>query len=225
MRNIVKKMIKPLIFSATACLVCMGSSAWAGVSLNLPKNVNIVAENGKKIKIVKKASLPDGENQIVIQFQGEVGLKRNDTDFLTSDAFVIRFNASNQELELVIPHIGRRLEFDIWNKDPDIRILDKADREINFKFARLKKNGFQVFRDYDVELQAFNQTGSPAAMPSLVNRQPAVPVYSAPAFNSGTTGYQPQGNNSGMVEHMLEYWYQQADEATRERFRQRINNQ
>ncbi|NWH06205.1 YccT family protein [Desulfobacter latus] len=226
MRKIAKKLIRYCIIGGTSCFICTsGPPAWADVTMNLPEKIAIVAENGKNTKINKKIALPDGDNQIVIQFQGELSRKHadEDADFENSDAFVIRFNASNQALRMVIPRIKRLLELEKWNKKPDIRILDSAGRELDIQIARLKIDGFQIFRNYETELEAFNKTDSPAALNTLstvsgdyVPNTVPVPAVS-PKHRS-----QPQGKTD-MAEDMLEYWYQQADEETKARFKQRIN--
>lgn len=233
MNKSVKKMIKHCILGTAACLICSGNPAWAGVTLQIPSNITIVAENGKKANIGKEASLPDGDNQIVVQFQGDLSKKHADenSDFECSDTFVVRFNASSQSLKMVIPRIKRLLELDKWNKSPNIRILDSGNRDLDIRVARLEKDGFQVFRDYEAELNAFNKTDSPAALSTLssgyqdtVSKPVPAAAATSPKYQPRQPQAQPQGK-SGMAEDMLEYWYQQADEQTKARFKQRINKQ
>lgn len=217
MRKIVKTMIRLWIIGGTVCLIFTGNPAWGNVTLQLPQNITIVAENGKNTNIDNSASLPDGDNQIVIQFQGELSRKHadEDADFEYSDIFVVRFNASNQPLQMVTPRIKRLPELEKWNKKPDIRLVDSAGRDLDVQIARLEKDGIQVFRNYETELEAFNKTDSPAALNTLSSlSRGSVPP---PKHQS-----QPQGK-SEMAEDMLEYWYQQADEQVKARFKQRIN--
>lgn len=226
MRKITKKMIRYWIISGTSCLICSGSPAWADVTLEIPKNIIIVAENGKNTNINKKASLPDGDNQIVVQFQGDLGSNYTDADFEHSDTFVVRFNASNQQLTMAIPRIKRLPELERWNKKPDIRILDSAKRDLDIQIARLEKDGIQVFRNYETELEAFNKTDSPAALDTEFSVSEDSVSSPAPgdAKVSPKHQSQPQGKTD-MAEDMLEYWYQQADEKAKTRFKQRINKQ
>lgn len=217
-------------------MICTGSPVWADVSLEIPRNITIVAKNGKAVKIDKRAMLPDGDNQIVVQFQGELSRKYadEDADFEYSDTFVMRFNSSNQALKMVIPRIKRLSELERWNEKPDIRILDPAGRRLDVRTARLEKDGIQFFRDYEKELEAFNKTDSPAALPagsgdfpSPAPRAALVPAAakpSVPAAAEPSPEHHPRGK-AGMAEDMLEYWYQQADEKARARFKERINKQ
>lgn len=229
MRKLVKKMItRCWVVGGTVCLICTGGSAWANVTLKLPKNIVIVAENGKKTKVETKASLPDGNNQLVIRFAGELSRKHADenADFESSDTFVVLFNASNQSLKMVTPRIQRLSELEKWNKNPNIRILDSANTDIDIQIARLEKEGIQIFRDYETELEAFNKTDSPAALGTLTSvsedsiSSPAKAVtIPSPKKQSGAA------DKTDMAEDMLEYWYQQADENAKARFKQRINKQ
>jgi len=225
MRKIAKKMIKYGIIGGAVCLLCTGSPAWADVTLQLPQNITILAENGKNTKMNKRASLPDGDNQIVVQFQGELSRKHEDkdADFEYSDTFVIRFNALNQTLKMVTPRINRLLELEKWNKKPDIRILDSAGRELDIQIARLKKDGFQIFRNYETELEAFNKTDSPAAVDTLSSV--SEDSVSPPAAQVSPKNQSQPQDKTDMAEDMLDYWYQQADEEAKARFKQRINKQ
>ena len=226
MKKIVKKMMKYWIIGGTSCLICTGSPAWADVTLEIPQKITIVAENGKNTQINKRASLPDGDNQIVVQFQGELSRKYADEDaeFEYSDTFVVRFNASNQPLEMVTPRIKRLSELEKWNKGPDIRILDSVGRDLDIRIARLEKDGIQIFRNYETELEVFNKTGSPAALDTLFPLSKDSVSSTAPVTAKVSPKHQsqPQGK-ADMAEDMLEYWYRQADEEARVRFQQRIN--
>lgn len=228
MRNIAKRMIRYWTIGGTFCLICTGSPAWADITIEIPQNITIVAENGKNTQINKRASMPDGDNQIVVQFQGELSRKHADEDaeFEYSDTFVVRFNASNQPLKMVTPRIKRLSELEKWNKGPDIRMLDSAGRDLDIQIARLEKDGIQIFRNYETELEAFNKTDSPAALDTLSSVPENFVSSPTPATVKVAPKHQAQPQSKAdMAEDMLKYWYQQADEEARVRFKQRINKQ
>ena len=218
-------------------MVFCGGSALAGVELELPKNITAVAVNGQNTKFEETVSLPDGVNQVVVQFQGELGRGQYDDDAEMgySEVFVVKFTARNQSLKMVTPRIKSVLDLEAFNRDADIRILDNAGRSIDSQKAKLEIDGFQLFRNYENELKTFNQTDSPAAVslyqpvsssPVSKGSESASTVVSAavqPASGSKQTGSVTQKSSGDMAEKMLKYWYQQADEATRERFKRWIN--
>lgn len=211
-------------------LFCLGNYAWADVILKLPENMTVVAVNGKNTKIKETVNLPDGVNQVVAHFQGLLARGRFDknAEMDYSDIFVIKFKARTQTLKMVIPCIKRSLDLKKFNRESDIRILDSADNRIDRQIAKLEIEGFQIFRDYERELESFNNTDSPAALKmslpvsqgSSALKSVSIPAATVTEKQTLSVSQQPSAN---MAEDMLKYWYQQADEATRARFRHWVN--
>ena len=233
------QIIKPwkLTLAVLSCILYAGSFSWATVTLQLPKNICILAANGKNTKLYDNAELSDGTNQVVIQYRGEFNERGSrDRNIESSDTFVIKFMAENQTLEMIIPWIKTIYQLESWNKTPDIRIETPAGKALEFKISRLEKNGLQIFRDYAQELDAFNKTNAPAAVPPSSFGVPSVhataPTPStavtqavpSAAATAADTSEQP-ASKAEMAEGMLKYWYQQADEATRQKFKAWINAQ
>lgn len=77
-------------------------------------------------------------------------------------------------------------------------------------------------RDFDKELVDYNQTDAPAAVRfGEVSASPAVAQGSANTTLQSAGNAPPAGTPTGdqaMAEKMLKYWYQQADDETRQRF-------
>ncbi len=227
----------PWVLAGLVCLLCLGNPAWAGVELELPENMTAVAVNGENRKVEGRVRLPDGMNQVVVQFVGILGSRYDDdADMGYSDVFVVKFEGQNQALKMEIPRIKRSLDLEKFNRESDIRIVNAAGRTVACDIAKLEKEGFQVFRDFAKELEDFNQTDSPAA----VNVSRSVSGEASPAKAEAATDEVPSkrsseqtkqsepipqqpGPEGSMAEKMLKYWYQQADEATRERFKRWIN--
>ncbi len=237
-----QQILKPwaLALAVLSGLFYAGSYSWAAVTLKLPKNIYILAANGKNLKSHNTADLPNGINQIVIQYQGEPGAKlSSDGDVEYSDTFVVKFTAENQELEMIIPWIRTVGNLEEWNKTPDIGIETSAGDGIDIQVSRLQKTGLQVFRNYAQELAAFNHTSAPASLDhsssgafsmnaDVSGNQPAPLAETKPvpptAAGAHKTAQQP-APQSNMVEDMLKYWYQQADEQTRQKFKTWIHCQ
>lgn len=224
------------IVTGLICLFCSGNFAWAGIELKLPDNMTVVAVNGKNTDINGMINLPDGVNQVAIQFQGLIGGGHSDDDseMEYSDVFVIKFKARNQSLKMVTPHIKSAVDLDRFNRESDIRIQNSEGNPIDRHIAKLEKDGIQIFRDYENELKRFNKTDAPAALkpPLSVSKGSETVLTDKPdtskTISSATAGGKkldsvPQSPSGNMAEKMLKYWYQQADEATRERFRRWID--
>ena len=233
------QIIKPwtLTLAVLLCISYAGSFSWAAVTLQLPKNICVLAVNGKNTRFYNNAELSDGINQIVIQYRGEFNQRGSrDRNIESSDTFVIKFMAENQTLEMISPWIKTIYQLESWNKSPDIRFVNPAGDALEFKISRLEKNGLQIFRDYAQELEGFNKTRAPAAVPpasfgvSSVNASAPAPLTAATpaAPSAAATAADPSeqsASKAGMAEGMLKYWYQQADEATRQKFKAWINAQ
>lgn len=226
MRRCIK--IGQWVLAGLLCMFCLGNPAWAGVELELPENVTAVAVNGENRKTQGRVSLPDGMNQVAVQFVGILGSRYDDdADMGYSDVFVVKFAARNQRLKMEMPRIRRALDLEKFNRESDIRIVTADGRTVDSEIAKLEKEGIQVFRDFEKELEDFNKTDSPAAVNKLrsVSGKPdpaKEPSKNTPAETKQVEPIQkqPAGN---MAEKMLKYWYQRSDEATRERFKRWIN--
>ena len=92
---------------------------------------------------------------------------------------------------------------------------------MNYHVDVLEKEGFQVFRDYPGELEAFNRNSSPAAirmqLPGLADA------------DTDTAGPSPKAGDQGApdqetVRQMLRYWYLQADKQTRKEWKNWIQS-
>ena len=147
-----------------------------------------------------------------------------------------------------IPPIKSAYELKQFNDQPDFRILNSAGNAIQIHWDRLVKEGWQIGRDYEKELAVFNATDSPAAVkpmetdayrdspqgagtvqtvepPHTANQKDDTISPGAPARPPVTALPQTRqvtptpSDASNLAEQMLKYWYLQADEKTRERFK------
>ncbi len=183
-----------------AWLLLSPISSQADVQLSLPANVRVVASNGQNNNGQNSLTLPDGKNQIALRFEGELG-RGKDAEYVYSEAIVATFEARNADLRLNIPEIRSSNTLNSFNKNPQIELTDATGRSVSCQTAVLKKEGFQIQRDYAQELAEFNTSGAPAAIPAV----------SIPA--------QPAASDPAIAGQMLQYWYQQADATTRTEFK------
>lgn len=102
--------------------------------------------------------------------------------------------------------------------------------KITFEQDKLIKSGLQFGRDFEKEIAIYNQSGKAAAVATTaaVAATAAVPTtLPATAAPAATSPKPPvdQQQTRNVAENMLNYWYEQADEATRARFKAKINQE
>ncbi|WP_084332645.1 DUF2057 domain-containing protein [Marinobacterium jannaschii] len=213
-------------------LTCICSNvAFAESVLRLQDGISVLAKNGHETDSSdfrdnqSALVLSTGTNQLLARYSVE--LSTGDGDLEKSDTFVLLFDAAGgQTLQLNVPDIKRSRDLKAFNRSGNWQLSDPSGQAVSYKKAVIKKQGFQLGRDYERELEKFNKTDSPAAY--SFNR-PAVKL----ATNSFSESFNPErqsslpsantGPDRVMTEQMLKYWYNQADFKTRERFKSWIS--
>lgn len=186
------------------------------------RGITLLAVNGKTDThdaeqfVLNGISLPDGTNQILVSYTAEIKTSDDDYELEQSHTHVLLFSANDDTLSLSAPVIEKQSDFDQFNQHGNWTLRNKMQKNISFSHATLLKEGFQLSRDYETELREFNRSGHNAALP-----------YAPP-----TDGYQTSSNirtvspaQPDTAESMLHYWYNQADEMTRARFRSWIDKE
>lgn len=211
-----------LVAVVLLCLFVWVSPALATVSLSVPKTVKILAVNGEEVKDKSTVVMPDGVNQVAFRIDTELaGKSLLDGKRVVSDVLIAKFSASNQGLTMQLPEVKKQYHLDKFNRDPEVKLLNAQGESIPLVLDKLIKEGFQVLRDYDDELADYNQTDAPAAVrfgetaATALRQNAAVPIPQAPV-SAEMTGVP--GGDQATAETMLKYWYQQADDETRQRF-------
>ncbi len=122
----------------------------------------------------------------------------------------MKFSGQDSTYHLELPKLRTAQDTQRFNKSPALTLTDGQGKSIDFQQDKLMKHGLQFGRDLEKEIAQYNLTDKPAALKS------AVAITTLPAIAPvGDT--KQQGKN--VAENMLNYWYSQADEATRERFK------
>ncbi|MHA7927497.1 MAG: YccT family protein [Marinobacter sp.] len=205
--------MNPFVKLITVALFLAPGLAFSEVTLELGHCLNVHVVDGRDFE--GKPSSPlvfeDGTHQLVVDCSLEIGRSSEEALFETSEAFVIRFDAADADLRLSAPEINSALQLEEFNHSGNFQLRTKQNRSIEFTADVLEKEGYQIFRNYREELQAFNRSASPAAVPQMSSKN--VP--------GASNGVEPQFSVSGespdqeMVIQMLRYWYLKADKKTR----------
>ncbi|MCO4757333.1 MAG: DUF2057 domain-containing protein [Oceanospirillaceae bacterium] len=220
--------MKKTLCALFVSLLGFSSSVVADVQVQFEDGISVLALNGKEVTNESLFSgtdfvkLNDGLNQLVVQYTAELKKSADDFELETTDSFVLLFDVKNIALVLKAPLIRNEDDVDTFNRRGDWRLLDVRGVAQVVKVSSLKKDGFQLSRDYERELEEFNLTDAAAALPyerveGLVAESPLPAVKSQAGNNK-----QSQSSELNMPEKMLRYWYNQADSETRKRFKQWI---
>ncbi|EPT8341778.1 DUF2057 domain-containing protein [Vibrio vulnificus] len=211
--------IKPL-----TCILAMSISslATAAVTLHVPDDVTLFVANGQKAKLSgslfassKTIELPNGENQIVFQYEPYFS-QGNDRIGVESNVIIAKFSATDTDLNFELPKYRDHRVAEQEIKQMQWQLVDEQGAAVTKSEDKLVKSGMQIGRDYAREAADYNQTGGIAAIGTTVS---VATIKTEPVADVETK--VKAGDNT--AEEMLHFWYDKADEATKARFKAYIN--
>ncbi|MGL5366513.1 MAG: YccT family protein, partial [Plesiomonas shigelloides] len=142
----------------------------------------------------------------------------------TSAPIVASFDASaDQKLTIELPKLNTDSDGKRFNQSLDFRLVDQNGKTVPYKSDVLAVDGLMSSRNIQEALATYNHSSSAAAVANLAPAMTAtlaVPVAAGTATAANTAVTQQtvtlQGEN--VPEQMLQYWFQQADAKTQQRF-------
>ncbi|TVP09569.1 DUF2057 domain-containing protein [Shewanella sp. KCT] len=223
--------------------------AHAEVTITLPDSAEPLLLNGKDITSHQLIS-QNGPQQLVFNARAsyrEFGQQKR----FVSETLIVTFYGENNHYRVSLPKISSPKSAEKFNDVPQIGLTDTQGNKVAYKIDKLLKDGIQIGRDYSEEIKAYNMGQGVAAIainqpvqmaPSTSSSASGSTSSSAasPAATSAAMAAQPVGQPSSQpstqpvtqtgtsrrdqinVGQMLDFWYEQADEATREAFKKRI---
>jgi len=220
--------MKNWLFTVSLIASLLPISAQADIDIKLGKGIQLLAHNGKEVSQggLTSAAAPlrfnNGEQQILVRYNVDLSRNRDEAELESSDTFLLRFSATDQQIRVAVPEIRTRQQFYSFNRSGGWQ-LSSAGQPIEFEQARLKTSGFQLVRNYEQEIFEFNQSGHPASLKTT-----ATAVHKS-INNSGVSaksnGNPLLENPEQTAEAMLKYWYLNADPTTRARFKAWLETQ
>ncbi|ANP76133.1 DUF2057 family protein [Vibrio sp. 10N.222.54.A1] len=142
----------------------------AEVILDVPENVNLLSVNMSVpdfeqglFSADKTVLLPDGENQIVFQYE-PVFDERDNQRKVYSSVIIAKFEAKNEELTLSMPEFKnlRSAQENIGNLNWEIK--NKQGQALIKNEDILASDGVQLNRSYSEEATEYNKVGGAAAV-------------------------------------------------------------
>lgn len=155
-----------------ALIATLPSVSQAAVNLEIGRGVELIAVNGIPVDSplfigkIDNQSLPDGDNQIAVKVVQLVKDKNNTKKF-NSHVHVLTFNAANQAVSVTAPMLQTWEKGEAFDRKPDWT-LASAGHPVSYKLGELvSMTNMSVLRNFGEELDAFNRSNQPAALPQL----------------------------------------------------------
>lgn len=193
-------------------MIALSGSAAAQVTLDIPDTVEVLIANGETPKLEgglfdaeKTLTLPDGENQILFRYKPYFH-QGNERIIVESQPIIATFHASNSELTLDLPKYRNQRDAKRELPSATYKMLDSSNAPLELSYDRLIKEGMQIGRNYQQELEKYNQEGGLAAMTNAATGQHKTPFSTQ--------------SEASTAEEMLHFWYGKADAETKARFKQ-----
>ncbi|KEI70055.1 YccT family protein [Endozoicomonas elysicola] len=217
---LIRRLFGALLISSLAMPVI------ADNTLLLPEKTKLLVLDGKdadKLNGKKDISLSNGRHQLVFQLKTLVR-EGGDSKMFSSSPYIMTFDLTgDQTFTINSPKLKTARDTDKLSRSPETQfsITNQKGQSVPFEFSVLNKSGLLIGVDTVEDIQKFNLSENPAAV-----REMAGTVYIAtPQGISYQVAQQPQPSvmtapaiAQPMSESMLQYWYNQADAPTRERF-------
>ncbi|MBA5761386.1 DUF2057 family protein [Vibrio sp. 404] len=204
--------------------LCFIGAAHAEVNIEIPDNVQLLAVNAEKPALEgglfssdKTLTLEDGENQIVVRYLPYFS-KGSDRVIVESQAVIAKFTAENQDLTFELPEFRNERDAEKHIGDWQVKLVNQQGQSIEIAQDALHRDGLQLGRNYIIESEEYNRTNGVAALTSTT-------VATATMQMTATSAVTDAKVDSSTAEEMLHFWYQKADQETRNKFKQYVNQQ
>lgn len=206
-----RRLLSALIVSALTI------PAMADNTVQLPATTRLLVVDGKDASDMgRELTLADGRHQLVFQLRSLVR-DGSDSTMFTSSPYIMTFDlAGDQTFTIKAPSLRTQKDADNLDRSPEalITLTDQKGSNTPFDFSVLSRRGLLVGRDVVDDIQKFNLTNDQAAVRAMAGTVFIATNDNSPMPPKPTTSAEDQA----MSEKMLQYWYSQADEATRARF-------
>ncbi len=209
-------------------------SALANVELLADPHLDLLVINGQRPEVTstlfsstQKATLPNGENQIVFRYTYAYTRGKN-YESTDSHVIVAKFNAADTKLQFNFPEFKNIRDAEKHMDSLNWSLIDtRSNRTVKVAEDKLLKEGLQIGRDYVQETENYNIAGGPAAVTSKREHLIAASIAERSAKTAATPVQVSEPttaqSNANTAEEMLYFWYQKADAETQARFKAYIN--
>lgn len=205
----------------TAATLLASTASFAGV-VTSSSNIDFLAIDGQKaskslLKETRSFNINDTNTHQVVVRVGEIVRSGSDRTLFESDPIVVTFQGSNEDIQISAAKLSNERDVESFKANPKITVKTASGTELPTKQEYLKQEGFLPNVNLVENLSDYNSSGAPAAVASLATATMPAAVATVGANGKVQKGkVTVQGENA--AEQMLQYWYQQADKETQQRF-------
>lgn len=205
----------------TAATLLASTASFAGV-VTSSSNIDFLAIDGQKaskslLKETRSFNINDTNTHQVVVRVGEIVRSGSDRTLFESDPIVVTFQGSNEDIQISAAKLSNERDVESFKANPKITVKTASGTELPTKQEYLKQEGFLPNVNLVENLSDYNSSGAPAAVANLATATMPAAVATVGANGKVQKGkVTVQGENA--AEQMLQYWYQQADKETQQRF-------
>ncbi|WP_394204023.1 DUF2057 domain-containing protein [Shewanella waksmanii] len=226
----------------TAIVALLGASSAMAANLTIPMAFEYLAVDGKKIDTSlfshqSDLALTEGSHKIAIRYHDMVQDDFSDSEsFIKSSPFIVTIDVDGDYNYTLAPADGVVKRPKSFAKSPQVVITREDKGTVNYKVTQTDYTEDSFFdslfsrgNSQDIDTVAAAATGAAvASQPTAPVSKPKPQSATVAATATATTqAAQPQAatpantkanGDASHAEQMLQYWWLQADEATRKEF-------
>ena len=207
---------------ATAALLT-STASFAGVVTG-SSNIDFLAIDGQKaakslLKETRSFNISDTKTHQVVVRVSEIVRAGSDRTLFESDPIVVTFQGTNEDIIISAPRLEDERDVTGFKNNPVISVKTRSGTAVQTKQEYLKQEGFLPNVNLVENLSDYNASGSVASVSAFATATLPAAVPTATAGGKVQKNkITVQGENA--AEQMLQYWFQQADKETQQRFLQ-----
>ena len=207
---------------ATAALLT-STASFAGVVTG-SSNIDFLAIDGQKaakslLKETRSFNISDTKTHQVVVRVSEIVRAGSDRTLFESDPIVVTFQGDNEDIIISAPRLEDERDVAGFKNNPVISVKTRSGTAVQTKQEYLKQEGFLPNVNLVENLSDYNASGSVASVSAFATATLPAAVPTATAGGKVQKNkITVQGENA--AEQMLQYWFQQADKETQQRFLQ-----
>ena len=209
-----------VITGLLALSVCLPAAA---ATLALSPEVDVLVVDGKKtagssLDQAEPLALAAGHHQVLFRVSKVLRAGARDQYLYHSSPQIAAFDTPAEgALRLTLPRLENDADGKRFDVNPDYQIVDANKQPLPVRRDTLQIPGLSLGADLEKAMADYNAANQPASVTALLPVAPvAGPALPAASGSVKQASVTVQGEN--VAEQMLQYWFQQPDAQTRQRF-------
>lgn len=212
------KLAKIVFAMASIASFTLAGNALAG-TVTGSSNIEFMAFDGQKVKKKDTISVNDGNPHQVVISVSSIYKSGSDNQFFESSPIVLTFNGTQEDIQILAPHLRTQYDIEGFKQNPTFTVKTASGKALSYQKDILKGEGFMPNSNIVSNLATYNSGNGVAAMKQFATTAMATPMVAGTAIQNAKASQgkvMVQGEN--IAEQQLQYWFQQADKQTQQRF-------